>query len=61
MATPAVLSHITASNFQLSLEYVHDVSMRNLEKMSNVTGELLVSFLTEAALAICILLEGAMI
>lgn len=55
MAMPAVLSHITANNFQLSLEYVHDVSMRNLEKMSNVTGELLASFLTEAALAICIL------
>jgi len=56
MAMPAVLSHITASNFQLSLEYVHDVSMKNLEKMSNMASELLASLLTEAALAICIFL-----
>ncbi|XP_039147577.1 uncharacterized protein LOC120284372 [Drosophila simulans] len=56
MAMPAVLSHITASNFQLSLEYVHDVSMKNLENMSNMASELLASLLTEAALAICIFL-----
>jgi len=36
MALPAVLTQVTANDYQLSLEYEHDVSLKNLEKMAEV-------------------------
>lgn len=41
MPLPAVLTHVTATDYQLSLEYVHDVSLKNLQKVSTVSLELL--------------------
>lgn len=52
MAMPAVLTHVTADDYRLSLEYVHDVSLKNLQ--TDITGRILVSFLTEAALVVCV-------
>jgi len=51
MSMPAVLTQITATGYQLSLNYVHDFKLKNLQKLSNMSTEILISYFTEVLMA----------
>jgi len=50
MAMPAVLTQITATGYQLSMDYIHDFNPKNLQKLSNISTEILIFYLTEVDL-----------
>jgi len=54
MAMPDVLTHATATDYQLLLEYVHDVSNPNLQRLFLITGKLLYTSILEGIVALLI-------
>lgn len=54
LAMPAVLTRVTATDYQLSLEYVNEISNQNLRRLSLMTGKLLYSSISEGIVALLI-------
>lgn len=58
MAIPAVLSKITATKYELSLEYVHDFSLENIKRLSATSSRLVYSCSLEIILVMIILVSS---